>query len=327
MKKLLLILLCLPFIGLGQIQYRLDSVTIKNSSSNVSFLMTKFIYDSSNRCITELKYTADGVLTYPILKYENTFNINNRPIETLEMQFDTVTSSWFIQGRFDYSYDVSNNLTELIYNDWNPSTNLYDSQEKEKHYYNLINERTHSERYYLNNNQFVLISKLEYVYQFSKPSNIFDIYIYPSSILDTTARWDYSYVGNNLSFASHYYYSNSTILPEEETEFFYNSKLLNNTAIPNNINRLSSINFQHYSSLGLIENQIDSTITTRANGSQIIIIYHYSSLTSSSINEHYLSKELLKVTDLLGRETKGTKDEVLFYIYDDGTVEKRIVIE
>ena len=29
----------------------------------------------------------------------------------------------------------------------------------------------------------------------------------------------------------------------------------------------------------------------------------------------------------LGRETKGTKNEVLFYIYDDGTVEKRIVIE
>ena len=39
------------------------------------------------------------------------------------------------------------------------------------------------------------------------------------------------------------------------------------------------------------------------------------------------NKELLKATDLLGRETKGTKNEVLFYIYDDGTVEKRIVIE
>jgi arginyl-tRNA synthetase len=45
------------------------------------------------------------------------------------------------------------------------------------------------------------------------------------------------------------------------------------------------------------------------------------------IQEHTTNKELLKVTDLLGRETKGTKNEVLFYIYDDGTVEKRIVIE
>ncbi|MBC8266377.1 MAG: hypothetical protein H8E84_05365, partial [Flavobacteriales bacterium] len=49
--------------------------------------------------------------------------------------------------------------------------------------------------------------------------------------------------------------------------------------------------------------------------------------TTSAIKEHFTNKELLKVTDLLGRETKGTKNEVLFYIYDDGTVEKRIVIE
>ena len=49
--------------------------------------------------------------------------------------------------------------------------------------------------------------------------------------------------------------------------------------------------------------------------------------STTSIQEHTTNKELLKVTDLLGRETKGTKNEVLFYIYDDGTVEKRIVIE
>ena len=49
--------------------------------------------------------------------------------------------------------------------------------------------------------------------------------------------------------------------------------------------------------------------------------------TVSSIQELSTNKELLKVTDLLGRETKGTKNEILFYIYDDGTVEKRIVIE
>jgi hypothetical protein len=35
---------------------------------------------------------------------------------------------------------------------------------------------------------------------------------------------------------------------------------------------------------------------------------------------------LLKITDLLGRETKQT-NQPLFYIYNDGTVEKRIVIE
>jgi len=47
----------------------------------------------------------------------------------------------------------------------------------------------------------------------------------------------------------------------------------------------------------------------------------------SFVSEHTTNRELLKITDLLGRETKGTKNEILFYIYDDGTVEKIIVIE
>jgi Leucine-rich repeat (LRR) protein len=47
----------------------------------------------------------------------------------------------------------------------------------------------------------------------------------------------------------------------------------------------------------------------------------------SAIQEHTSNKKLIKVIDLLGRETKDTKNKVLFYIYDDGTVEKGIVIE
>ena len=45
-----------------------------------------------------------------------------------------------------------------------------------------------------------------------------------------------------------------------------------------------------------------------------------------AIEEHFTKKELLKVNDILGRETKQT-NQPLFYIYDDGTVKKRIVIE
>jgi len=49
--------------------------------------------------------------------------------------------------------------------------------------------------------------------------------------------------------------------------------------------------------------------------------------TTSAIQEHSTNKKLLRTIDVLGRETKGKKNEPLFYIYDDGTVEKRIVIE
>jgi len=52
--------------------------------------------------------------------------------------------------------------------------------------------------------------------------------------------------------------------------------------------------------------------------------------TPSSIGEEVsnmsLKSKLIKTIDVLGRETNNT-NQPLFYIYDDGTVEKRIVIE
>ena len=39
------------------------------------------------------------------------------------------------------------------------------------------------------------------------------------------------------------------------------------------------------------------------------------------------NKSLLKITDVLGRTIKETRNTPLFYIYDDGTVEKKIIIE
>jgi hypothetical protein len=39
------------------------------------------------------------------------------------------------------------------------------------------------------------------------------------------------------------------------------------------------------------------------------------------------NKQLIKIVDLLGREAKELKNQPLFYIYDDGTVVKKIIIE
>jgi len=39
------------------------------------------------------------------------------------------------------------------------------------------------------------------------------------------------------------------------------------------------------------------------------------------------NKKLIKIVDLLGRKSKDLKNQPLFYIYDDGTVEKKIIIE
>ena len=58
--------------------------------------------------------------------------------------------------------------------------------------------------------------------------------------------------------------------------------------------------------------------------------YLFSNMTTS-FEENYSnlksSKNLFKIVDILGREIKGTMNKLLFYIYDDGTVEKKIIFE
>ena len=51
--------------------------------------------------------------------------------------------------------------------------------------------------------------------------------------------------------------------------------------------------------------------------------------TTTNLTEPILNdqKKIVKKIDLLGRETKITKNIPVFYIYDDGTVEKKIIIE
>jgi len=45
------------------------------------------------------------------------------------------------------------------------------------------------------------------------------------------------------------------------------------------------------------------------------------------IETNTADKTLIKIVDVLGRETKPKKNTPLFYMYDDGTVEKRILVE
>ena len=48
---------------------------------------------------------------------------------------------------------------------------------------------------------------------------------------------------------------------------------------------------------------------------------------SLNISENSSFKQLISVKDLLGRKRKKTKNEILIYLYDDGTVDKKIEIE
>ena len=54
------------------------------------------------------------------------------------------------------------------------------------------------------------------------------------------------------------------------------------------------------------------------------------SCITTSVNEkngQNDNKQLIKIVDLLGRESKDLKNQPLFYIYDNGTMDKKIIIE
>ena len=71
-----------------------------------------------------------------------------------------------------------------------------------------------------------------------------------------------------------------------------------------------------------------TVIVTDANG---CVISDTSSVNAYNptgiININNTSKTLIKITDILGQDTKEKANTTLFYIYDDGTVQKRIIIE
>ena len=48
---------------------------------------------------------------------------------------------------------------------------------------------------------------------------------------------------------------------------------------------------------------------------------------NTSVSEIPTTKQIVRIVDILGRETKEIKNTLLFYIYNDGTVEKKIIIE
>jgi len=56
-------------------------------------------------------------------------------------------------------------------------------------------------------------------------------------------------------------------------------------------------------------------------------VYFDVTFIPSSIDEFNSSKSVIKIIDLLGRSSKSDNRKILFHIYNDGTVEKKIIIE
>ena len=64
-------------------------------------------------------------------------------------------------------------------------------------------------------------------------------------------------------------------------------------------------------------------------GDGLAVVDQLNGLSASAINitEQKPERKLLTIKDMLGRKTEARSNSILFYIYNDGTVEKKIIIE
>jgi hypothetical protein len=65
-------------------------------------------------------------------------------------------------------------------------------------------------------------------------------------------------------------------------------------------------------------------------GDGLAVVDQLNGVTSTSsinISEQNPERKLLTIKDMLGRETEVKNNSLLFYLYDDGTVEKRIIVK
>ena len=319
MKKLLLILLCLPIIGFGQKTYVPDDNFEAILESNPWSFMGDGIANN------------DSVLTANINWITN-LNVSNLNISDLTGIEDFIALTWLeCDNNLLTTLDVSYNTllsTLKCYN--NPMTNININT-------NLNTLNAHNMQ--LTNIDLSVATALLSIGLESNQLTSLDV-----SQNTALTSLDCNY--NQLTSLDLNQNTALTILTCNNNQLT-SLDLSTNTSLANAFiglrnNQLTSLDLRNGSNATMgpiltLNNpnlfciDVDNTAWATANWTVTngnIDPQHYFSTNCSTtdIEEHTTNKELLKVTDLLGRETKQT-NQPLFYIYDDRTVEKRIVIE
>ena len=251
MKKLLLILLCLPTMGFGQ------NVNIPDANFK-AYLVGEPLINTNGDSEIQVSEAAT---------YNGNISCNNMLISDLTgIEYFTALTYLFCGDNQIQNLDLSNNLNlSWLWCENNQITYLDITQNV-----NLVNLTCH------NNN-------LTYI-DLSGQNGFINLYLF----------------GNNLSSLDLSHFACGSIAEP---------------SIHSNPN-LECIQVNNVSCW-------DSAYTW---GIDTNFQYFSINCSGTSIKENTTKKELLKVTDLLGRETKQT-NQLLIYLYDDGTVEKRIVVE
>ena len=296
MKKLLLILLCLPFIGFGQ------NVNIPDANFKAYLVGNSAINTNGDAEIQLSEATAfngeidcqgmnisdlTGLEEFTALTF---LSCGSNQLTSLDVSANTALTTLYCWGNQLTSLDVSQNtaLTNLYCGD-NQLTSLD------------VSQNTALTSLWCNNNQLTSLdvstnTALQHLHCYSNQLTSLDV-------------------------------SNDTALIELHCQDNQLTSLdLRNG---NNMNMPTfTISFNATNNSNLYCIDVDNVAWSTANW---IYIDSWTSFgtncSATSVQEYTTNNNLLKITDLLGRETKGKQNIPLFYIYDDGTVEKKFILE
>ena len=289
MKKLLLILLCLPMIGFGQGPYthKLDSILIYDSNTSVFEEKWTFTYDINNN--NTLVLGTDYLNITENVRIENTFDLNSNLILITASSWNSALSIFELDEKSEYTYDINNNLILKMSSSWNSALSIFEFSNKHEYTYdinnNLILKMSSSW-----NSAWDLNGKSEHIYDLNNNKISDSIYNWNNGV------WDYAY-GNVLTYDL-LLLTNNITYPFGRDEFESEFEEIYNNAISTSIDEYEYVTY-HYSAIGI----------------------------TFVLNFDEKLKKLKRITNMLGQETPYRNNTPLFYIYDDGTVEKRIVIE
>jgi hypothetical protein len=317
MKKLLLILLCLPFIGFGQQTYvpddnfeaYLEANGMGNGTPNDDYVTTANInlitfLDVSNKNISDLT----GIEEFTALEQ---FGCSFNQITYLDVSANDNLYELYAPSNPLTSIDISGaiSLTKLVLYDNNLSS------------IDVSNNTALAEIYCQNNN---LISL-----DISSNPNLTYLWCTNNQLtsLDINSNIDLINLDCSNNQLTSLDVSQNTAL----TQLVCMENQLTNLDVRNG-NNYNLSTFYALNNPNLTCINVDNAAWSTALWTGFAYAFdnhHYFNNNCNGttlVQDHFTNKELLKVTGLLGRETKQT-NQPLFYIYDDGTVEKRIVIE
>ena len=284
MKKLLLILLCLPMIGFGQGQVNCSLLNV-----------TDVVIDNTNLTIDIAVYNGDTMDThYPFIAYI---------IDDLGDTIQNGNISWFVTPALDtswYSYTLSNSVMPAYpLSVYFVHSNFISTPATEDTC--ILSYDPSCDSVIVSFNQIDTISTPDLIYFDVQvfgygPSVGYPGFVLLNSVGDTIAYENFNTAGNVFT-------------------------LLANTTETRSLEVVQNFSLPFSGDLHLVDGWFAGNPTTEC-------IYPFNiSIGTTDINEIDKSRNVIEIIDLLGRESNGMKNQFLFYIYDDGTVEKKVVIE